>query len=120
MTLQHTSDENPFHSQDSRIRFTPLTQQTPYESENHSTSTTSTENDFDMTGWTRTCSNLECCALKCLQLTPPEFLTQFKTKYCAMCKQESDIFIKGILMSCQTYSANNSRRTFQVSNLSDW
>lgn len=30
-----------------------------------------------------------------------------------MNKQESDIFIKGILTSFQTYSASNSRRTFK-------
>eukprot|EP00834_Sanchytrium_tribonematis_P005852 NODE_385_length_8329_cov_0.434386.p2 type:complete len:403 gc:universal NODE_385_length_8329_cov_0.434386:5296-6504(+) len=102
---------NPFHSQDSHLIFTPPSQNTSIP--DSVSNSQDQEDDFDMDQWLTSCSQLECCPLTCLQLCPQDFLSTFKSKYLPMNKQERDIFLKGVLTSCQHYSQNQSRRTFK-------
>eukprot|EP00834_Sanchytrium_tribonematis_P006429 NODE_471_length_7033_cov_0.382031.p1 type:complete len:574 gc:universal NODE_471_length_7033_cov_0.382031:4047-2326(-) len=112
------NNDNPFHSQDSIFEFTssvPEIEIVPLSvppSEIISVTSSDSGSDFDMTGWLQKCSALECCRVNCLQLVPPDFLTEFKMKFKDLNKSQRDVFIKGIMTCCQVVNTQ-ARRKFE-------
>eukprot|EP00835_Amoeboradix_gromovi_P006441 NODE_757_length_4524_cov_0.312768.p2 type:complete len:290 gc:universal NODE_757_length_4524_cov_0.312768:3217-4086(+) len=111
--------QNPFHSQDSLFRFdvsgnlvVNFKELNSNQSNEHDDTTVAIEPIIDVQAWLQKCNTISCCTTRCINQVPSDELSNFKEKFQPMEKHEQELFIKGILISCQK-EHHTSRKVFE-------